>query len=151
MDIPDKYDDNVHRDHYGDNNENEIVYLLLKIGETRLGNIRQLCKLFTNIISPAQTFGKLGSTRPKTEPSPVNITTPMQFPTTQCDPAIPMHDVSKKLSSVESTVPRTGRASPNYSISTHSTQAKLLHPVTCQDGPVELHVRRGLHESHVGR
>ena len=50
-DIPDKYDNNVHGDHYGNNNENEIVYLFLKIGETRLWNVGQFCELFKNIVS----------------------------------------------------------------------------------------------------
>jgi hypothetical protein len=76
--------------------------------------VRPELGLFVNFASYSVSFGlTIGcSTRPNTEPSPVKITTPMQFPTTQCDPAMPMHDVSKKLSSVESTVPRTGSASP---------------------------------------
>jgi hypothetical protein len=67
---------------------------------------------------------------------------------TQCVPAIPIHGVSKKLPSVESTAPRIGKASPTtILVTTLSTEDKI----TSQDGSIEFDVRGNLYKSDVGR
>lgn len=53
--------------------------------------------------------------RPKTVLSPVAIHMPVAVPETQCVPWRPMHRVSRKFLSVDSTVPSTGSDSPKRS------------------------------------